>query len=215
MQQYHDDIHYRGYQEFASFLLQHFKGPRMTIIGGVGSGCSTGAVAQYLRAAGVEVSLHGIQPFGSVTFHSEHVEDPGIIIAGIGSAIPFKNVRPEVYDHIHWISFNYSSAGAVGLLKDHGIFAGLSTGACYTVGKWCRQQTIDEPCLFMGADMGHRYLGSVFQEARMDWAKSLSPNVISNINHIQMPWSTLHWNRRTAWQAEAIDAHEFASVVNV
>lgn len=199
MQQYHDDIHYLGYKELADLILENFDTPKLTLVGGVGSGCSTGAIATYLRDAGVDVTLHGIQPFGSVTFNSEHVDDPGIIIAGIGSAIPFKNVRYDVYDYIHWVSFSYCSMGAVSLLQNHGIFSGLSTGACHTVANWCAKQDSGNPCLFIGADTGHRYVETVFQSRGNDNdIGPLRPIKIIDMESMEMPWSVINWKRRTS-----------------
>ena len=197
MQQYHDDIHYYGYREFAQQLIECFDSPALTVIGGVGSGCSTGATAGYLRQAGVEVELHGVQPFGSVTFQSEHVDDPGIIIAGIGSAIPFKNVHYPLYDQIHWISFDYSCIGAVSLLQRHGIFAGLSSGACHCVAQWrCRQNTA-APCVFIAADTGHRYLEPVFK-SRLNATDldQLAPRQIDSPGELSLPWCVMPWQRR-------------------
>ncbi len=197
MQQYHDEIHYLGYQEFSNLIINNFDSPQMTIVGGVGSGCSTGAITTFLREAGVATELHGIQPFGSMTFNSQHIEDPGIIIAGIGSAIPFKNVRYELYDHIHWISFDYSSAGANHLLKKYGIFAGLSSGSCYTVANWCHSD-FKHPCLFIAADMGHRYIEPVFQnQSNYPDPETLQPLIVNSPEQMQLPWSCIKWARNS------------------
>lgn len=72
------------------------------MVGGVGSGASTGGVIEYLRQKDPTVQLVGLQPFGSVTFGSESFSDPEAIIAGIGSSIPFDNVHHELYDAVHW-----------------------------------------------------------------------------------------------------------------
>ncbi|MET1255645.1 pyridoxal-phosphate dependent enzyme [Aliikangiella maris] len=198
MQQYHDDIHYEGYREFAELIIQHFDYPEISIVGGVGSGCSTGAIATYLRDMGMKVNLHGIQPFGSVTFQSDHLEDPGIIIAGIGSAIHFNNVRHHLYNYIHWISFDYSAIGAINLLKQHGIFAGLSSGSGYTVGKWLNQNS-NTPCLFIAADTGHRYTKPVFQDfanEQVDLNEPLAPTLIHSIKQLKLPWSYMPWQEQ-------------------
>lgn len=199
MQQYHDDIHYRGYQEFADLIASAFDGSPITLVGGVGSGCSTGAATQFLRQKGIDTIVHGVQPFGSVTFGAEHVDDPDIIIAGIGSAIPFRNVRHTLYDHIHWISFAHSLSGTVALLKRHGIFAGLSSGSCHTVANWCRRHDPDRPCLFIAADTGHRYLDPVFRRhqeaADID---GLTPKRIDSMDALTLPWCVMDWEQR-AW----------------
>ncbi len=198
MQQYHDDIHYLGYQEFAKTIADNFPEDKLTLVGGVGSGCSTGATAKFLRKMGKEVALHGVQPFGSITFDSTHVEDPDIIIAGIGSSIEFKNVRAEFYDYIHWISFDYSRHGAIELLKKHGVFAGLSAGSCYTVANWCAPMLDkQQPCIFIAADMGHRYFEPVFQTHEL--AKPVSklfPTMINDVQQLQLDWCAMPWQRK-------------------
>ncbi|CAM5447938.1 pyridoxal-phosphate dependent enzyme [Streptomyces violaceorubidus] len=109
MRQYHDDIHYLGYEAVAERIHDRIGGDRLTFVGGVGSGASTGALTHYLRKRSVDVRLVGVQPYGSVTFGSEHVADPEIIIAGIGSSIPFGNVRHDLYDVLHWLAFDAPS----------------------------------------------------------------------------------------------------------
>tara|TARA_R110002050_G_scaffold287204_1_gene438259 strand:- start:310 stop:1344 length:1035 start_codon:yes stop_codon:yes gene_type:complete len=210
MQQYHDDIHYLGYQEFAKVIAKNFSAQKLTLVGGVGSGCSTGATAQYLRAMDKDLTLHGVQPFGSITFNSSHVEDPDIIIAGIGSSIEFKNVRAEFYDYIHWISFDYSRNGVIELLKKHGVFAGLSAGACYTVANgFAASLDEQQPCIFIAADMGHRYFEPVFQTYQQ--AKPVSelfPITINKIDDLKLDWCVMPWHRqpfnKPINQAEAI-----------
>lgn len=162
MQQYHDDIHYGGYREFAQLIKEQLNVDNLTVVGGVGSGCSTGGLATGLKELGVDVKLCGVQPFGSVTFGAEHVNDPEIIVAGIGSAIEFLNVRHNLYYSINWISFDYSLSGTIDLIKKHAIFAGLSTGSAWYVGKLEKRKHPNTPCLIIAPDTGHRYVDSVY-----------------------------------------------------
>ncbi len=136
MRQYHDDIHYLGYRPVAELVRRELGTDGLTVVGGVGTGASTGALARYLREADPEVELVGVQPFDSVTFGSEHVHDPEIIIAGIGSSIPFGNVAHELYDTVHWMGFEAAPAGSVALLREHAVFAGLSAGSAYLAARW-------------------------------------------------------------------------------
>ena len=150
-----------------------------------------------LRTHDDAVRLVGIQPFGSVTFGCAHVEDPGIIIAGIGSSIPFRNVRHALYDEVHWVSFDYGLAGAVALLREHAIFAGLSTGCCYLAAHREAERHPDRTVLFISPDTGHRYAEAVF--ARHDEAKdirALAPRIVSHPDELALPWSVMAWNRR-------------------
>jgi cysteine synthase A len=136
MRQYHDDIHCLGYHEVADRITAAFPHSPLTVVGGVGSGASTGGLVERLRATDPSVRLVGVQPFGSVTFGSQDHHDPEAIIAGIGSSIVFDNVRHHLYDTVHWMDFTHAMSGAVSLLREHAVFAGLSTGAGYLAGTY-------------------------------------------------------------------------------
>ncbi|MEV6956886.1 pyridoxal-phosphate dependent enzyme [Streptomyces sp. NPDC051183] len=202
MRQYHDDLHYLGYRAVAHRIREATGADGLTVVGGVGSGASTGALARYLRADGegpADVELVGVQPYGSVTFGAEHVSDPEIIIAGIGSSIPFGNVSHELYDTLHWISFDAALAGSVDLLRRHAVFAGLSTGAGYLAARHERERSPGRTVLFIAADTGHRYVDTVYarhgEAARI---ADLAPREVSDQSQLTLPWSRMHWNRAAA-----------------
>lgn len=190
MRQYHDAIHYAGYREVAEQVDRDLPAGALTIIGGVGTGASTGALAGYLRTAGRDVTLVGIQPFGSVTFGAEHTTDPDMIIAGIGSSIEFGNVRHDLYDRIHWISFDHARAGAVALLRDTGIFAGLSSGAAYLAAGWERTRAAGQTVVFVAPDTGHRYVPAVFAaHPDVKDITGLAPHEVAGGDDVRLPWS--------------------------
>lgn len=194
MRQYHDGIHYYGYRDVAHVLDEQLPPGAVTLVGGVGSGASTGALATYLREAGRDVSVTGVQPFGSVTFGSEHVPDPDMIIAGIGSAIEFRNVRHELYDRIHWVNFDCALSGAVGLLRETGIFAGLSAGAAYLCTLWERRRGNERTYVFIAADTGHRYVENAYaHHRRAADIDALEPHEITSLDELRHPWSTASW----------------------
>ncbi|QNE78582.1 pyridoxal-phosphate dependent enzyme [Streptomyces finlayi] len=199
MRQYHDAVHYEGYRECAELLSGALPEGPVTVVGAVGTGASTGGLAQALRAAGRTVRLVGVQPFGSVTFGSEQFNDPEAIIAGIGSSIPFRNVRHELYDTVHWLDFRHAMAGAVGLLRQHAVFAGLSAGGAHLVASWEAARHPGHLHLVLGADTGHRYAERVFSrhaEAR-DMA-ALRPLPIGSLAELRPPWSVMEWAKRAA-----------------
>ncbi|RLL65989.1 pyridoxal-phosphate dependent enzyme [Streptomyces sp. Z26] len=195
MRQYHDGIHRYGYREVARTLDRELPyGQPLTLVGGVGSGASTGALAGYLREAGRDVALVGVQPFGSVTFGSEHVADPDMIIAGIGSAIEFGNVRHELYDRVHWVNFDCALSGAVRLLRDSGIFAGLSTGAAHLAARWELRRDDSRVHVFVAADTGHRYVDSAYaHHGRAPDLDTLAPHEVASLRELRHPWSTARW----------------------
>ncbi|MGA5170036.1 MULTISPECIES: pyridoxal-phosphate dependent enzyme [Streptomyces] len=197
MRQYHDSIHYLGYRDVADLIGKEVPEGALALVGGVGTGASTGAIATYLREAGRDVTLVGVQPFGSVTFGAEHVSDPDMIIAGIGSSIPFRNVRHELYDRIHWVNFDYAMSGAVELLRASGIFAGLSAGAAYLATLWERRRDDSRTYVFLAADTGHRYVDSAY--AHHDRARGLGamrPHEVTERQELRHPWSTMDWPPR-------------------
>ncbi|MEH6421383.1 pyridoxal-phosphate dependent enzyme [Pseudomonas sp. CGJS7] len=196
MQQYHDDIHYHGYEPVAEQIRAATGDAPLSIVGGVGSGCSTGGLACALREREPSLQLIGVQPFGSMTFGCEHIEDPGIIIAGIGSSIAFRNVRHHLYDQVHWVSFDYGLSGSVALLREHAVFAGLSTGCCYLVARREAQLHPRRNVVFLAADTGHRYVEGVFAhyESALD-LDGLKPTPIDSLEQLALPWSAMAWNR--------------------
>lgn len=196
MRQYHDPIHYLGYAELAERVRATVPAGPLTLVGSVGTGASTGGLAQSLRAHR-EVRLIGVQPFGSVTFGSERFTDSEAIIAGIGSAIPFDNVRHTLYDRVHWLDFTHAMAATVGLLRDHAVFAGLSTGAAHLVAGWEARRAPERTYLVIGADTGHRYTAKVFERHReaLDPA-GLAPVELVSLDELTPPWSAMEWRRR-------------------
>lgn len=194
MRQYHDDVHHLGYRAVASSITAALGPEPLTLVGGVGSGASTGGLAGYLRRDRPDTTLVGVQPFGSITFGSEHVSDPEIIIAGIGSSIPFGNVVHARYDVLHWTAFHAALSGSVDLLRRHAVFAGLSTGAAYLAARWERRRDPTRTVLFVAADTGHRYVDTVFarhQEA--PGIDTLAPREVVDTAHLARPWSRMEW----------------------
>ncbi|MCP9943909.1 pyridoxal-phosphate dependent enzyme [Streptomyces somaliensis] len=195
MRQYHDSIHYHGYRDVAATIDREVPEGPLTLVGGVGTGASTGALTTYLREMGRDVSLVGVQPFGSVTFGAEHVSDPDMIIAGIGSAIEFRNVRRELYDRIHWVNFDHALSGAVELLRASGVFAGLSAGAAYLAAHWERRRDTSRTHVFIAADTGHRYVDNAYSKhAEARDVDTLKPHEVTSLEEVRHPWSTASWS---------------------
>ncbi|WP_433274646.1 pyridoxal-phosphate dependent enzyme [Actinosynnema sp. CS-041913] len=197
MRQYHDPVHYLGYAELAGLVRAALDPGPLAVVGSVGTGASTGGLVRELREHDADVRLVGVQPFGSVTFGSERFADPDAIIAGIGSAIPFDNVRHDLYDRVHWLDFQHAMAATVALLRDHAVFAGLSTGAANLVAGWEAARHPDRTHLVIGADTGHRYTARVFARHReaLDPA-DLEPVEIGSLDDLAPPWSAMDWQRR-------------------
>ncbi|GAA1581680.1 MULTISPECIES: pyridoxal-phosphate dependent enzyme [Streptomyces] len=198
MQQYHDDVHYLGYERVAHTVVKELGSDGVTLVGGIGTGASTGAMSRYLRAASAGVRVAGIQPFGSRSFGSEAVPLDGFIIAGIGSGIRFDNIDYSAYDDIHWLDFSVSAAGCRHLLSTTGVFAGLSAGASWQVSRHIRAAEPDgNPIVFLAADPGHRYVERVFPpDGPLTEDPAYSPRTITDFSEMAGPWCTMRWDRR-------------------
>ncbi|WP_346776627.1 pyridoxal-phosphate dependent enzyme [Streptomyces sp. HNM0574] len=213
MRQYHDPVHLSGYREFAELAEKALPGGELTVVGAVGTGASTGGLTRALRGRGRAVRLVGVQPFGSVTFGSEGFRDPDALIAGIGSSVPFGNVRHELYDTLHWLDFRHAMAGAVSLLRAHAVFAGLSTGAAHLAARWEAAQHPGGTYLVLGADTGHRYTERVFaRHTEAPDPHTLRPARIEALDALRPPWSVMRWQGRPAPEAARLPAHETAQV---
>ncbi|WP_046731290.1 pyridoxal-phosphate dependent enzyme [Streptomyces humi] len=200
MRQYHDRIHYRGYEHAAKSMMKQLDVPELVLVGGVGSGASTGGLATALRRHGVDARLLGIQPFGSVSFASQDVEDPEFLIAGLGSGIHFGNIDYDAYDDIHWIDFTYARSGSIELLREHGVFAGLSSGAAYAVAEWqASRHGFDDgrPVVFVTPDTGHRYVHTVFEDPDSAVVRDSDryPLVVTEPVELRLPWCRTDWKR--------------------
>lgn len=203
MQQYHDPVHYLGYTEVAELVQTAFPDTQLTIVASVGTGASSAGLILRLRERDPAVQLVGVEPFGSVSFGAERFSDPEAIIAGIGSTIRNQNIRHELYDQLHWVSFRYAMAGAIALLRDHAVFAGLSTGAAYLATAWEAQRRSERTYLLIGADTGHRYVEQVFARHReADDPSLLAPVEIESLDNLTPPWSVMPWRRRVYQASE-------------
>jgi cysteine synthase A len=197
MQQYHDEIHYAGYRRIAAILADAFDPGTLSVVGSVGSGCSSGGLVEPLRGANPSIELVGVQPFGSVTFGSEHIADPGMLSAGLGTSIRFRNVKHHLYDRMHWVSYRYACAATIALLRRHAIFAGLSSGCAFLAARFEAQRQPARNVVFICADTGHRYVEQVFaHHADTPEIGEFMPLEVDSPARIEMPWSTMPWNRR-------------------
>ncbi|WKD60320.1 Cysteine synthase A [Corynebacterium ciconiae DSM 44920] len=120
-----------------------------------------------------------VEPFGSVSFGSEHIADPAMLIAGIGSSIAFGNIRHDIFDAVHWVSSEVAASGCSNLLQHTGLFVGLSSGAAYVAAEYehaAGSPRADHATVFLCPDTGHRYVESI-----------MGHNCVSSSPHVALP----------------------------
>lgn len=200
MQQYHNRIHYEGYRQIGAQIAELIRREGMlttvNLVSPVGSGASSAGLHSGLTMNGTAVHLTGIQPFGSISFGSENISDPDILVAGIGSAIHFGNINYNVFDDIHWITAAIARHGAISLLADTGIFSGFSSGASYVVGRHIANLKKDILTLIICPDMGYRY-STLLSETDLCSPGVTEPVWISSLDKLAPPWSAMHWAGRS------------------
>ncbi len=164
MRQYHDDIHYLGYEAVAELI--HYgpvatHSPRRRR----GLGASTGALAHYLSKRSVDVRPRGRPAVRECHLRQRARADPEIIIAGIGSSTasatsattsttPCTASRPTPPSPA-------ASTCCVGTPYSR---------ACppepHTSPPGERREEPGRTALFIAADTGHRYVDTVFARHR-------------------------------------------------
>lgn len=204
MRQYHDPIHDEGYVPLGGeigAILSRRGFRHVRLVAAVGSGVSSFALGEGISTT-MTVSRVGVQPFGSITFGASHVDDPEIIIAGIGSSIPFGNVRHEAYDVVHWCSHAVACSATVELMRRHALFAGLSSGAAWAAARHEAEQAghgADErtATLWVAPDTGHRYVDAVHaRHAQFAPLDDFAPQHVETLEDLVKPWSRMEWGRR-------------------
>lgn len=202
MRQYHDPIHDAGYRPIGAAIGAALRGAgeqQVDLVAPVGSGVSSHALAEGVRQSGLDGSLIGVQPFGSVTFASDHVADPDMLIAGIGSSIPFGNVRHPSYDVVHWIAHTVAASAGCELMRRHALFAGLSTGAAYAAARHEHRSDGARATLLVAPDTGHRYAESLrAHHPQLEGLSGFTPLTVTDPALMERPWSRIEWGGRGA-----------------
>ncbi|WP_029006246.1 pyridoxal-phosphate dependent enzyme [Azorhizobium doebereinerae] len=198
--QYSNPDNARAYAEPAD-QLRAALGDRLTLVGTVGSGGSTGGMAARLRATGAACRLVGVDTFHSVLFGQP---DGPRLLRGLGNSLLPPNVDHAAYDEIHWVSAEAGFNATRHLMQAEAVFAGPTTGAAHLVARWHAAAHPDETVVFVGADEGHRYLATVYDR---DWlaAAGLRPDAPLPAQPVAAPrpaaaggdWACFAWNRRS------------------
>lgn len=201
MCQYHDPGHQLGYVPVARNLAEVLRArgaEKVSLVAPIGTGASSAALCGGLREAGLRVNAVAVEPFGSVTFGAESVPDPDMLIAGIGSAIEFENVRHDIFDVVHWISCSLAVAGARALMSRHAIFGGLSAGAAYVAaGHEHRRAKRSEYTVSVCPDTGHRYVPllarATGEEVDVDAIQPVESHRSDLPESLRLPWTRAMW----------------------
>jgi cysteine synthase len=170
------------------------------VVATTGSGGSSCGLARYIRRFFPEMTLVGIDTFGSVLFGQPAGPRP---FRGLGNSILPGNLNHTAFDWVHWLGANEGFHAASTLLRNTGLKRGPTSGAAYLVAKWYAEQFPDKRVLAVFPDDGARYEHTVFNplwmEANGYKAESLagSPVLIEHPMEANCGWAMMNWRRRT------------------
>jgi cysteine synthase A len=130
--QYDNPWHRESYHKTATAMLQAV-GRLDVVVCPVGTGSSSGGIAEGCRRSGRDVSLVGVDLRGSVLFGLPGGERH---VRGMGNGIRPANLVHANYDEVHWLSDAAVVSGLRDLAATHGLQAGPTSGAAWLVARW-------------------------------------------------------------------------------
>lgn len=200
--QYDNPDNPAAYAPVAEMINRTVRAPDY-MVGPVGSGGSTGGLAQALRRDRPALRLVGVDTHGSVIFGAA---DAPRTLRGLGSSIHPGNVRHTAYDEVHWVTAPEAFHATHELFRRHGLFMGPTSGASFQVAAWSARRNPDRKVVMVLPDEGYRYQSTVYSDEwlrRQDLvptAGSDSPILVDDPAGIPGSWCRLAWNRRTLAQ---------------
>lgn len=149
------------------------------LISGAGTGGTISGVAQYLKEQNPEVTIVGVDPYGSAYykyFHTGEFDEDEIypyLTEGAGEDILAKNMDFDLVDDYIRVDDKETMQMARRLAREEGIFAGQSSGLAMTGGlNWLRAQgetlTESDIAVIILPDSGFRYLRKTYND---DWMR--------------------------------------------
>lgn len=197
--QYDNPCNPGAYGSFAAQLVGSL-GHIDCLVGTVGSGGSMCGTANYLRDLYPELTVVGVDTFGSVLFGQP---DRPRKLRGLGNSIYPKNLDHKVFDEVHWVKAAEAFLATRLLHRTTSLFCGPTSGAAWMVAaQWARQHPKAKVvCIF--PDDGYRYIDSVYNDGYLAAndlnLETLPPGPIE-VGHPLAAgpnWSWMQWSRRS------------------
>jgi len=192
--QYDNEDNGQAYANVGKNLMSAF-GQKMILVAPVGSGGASCGITKALRAVGVDCILVGVDTFNSILFGQ--VDGPRKL-RGLGNTIMPRNLKHELFDHVHWIGSDLADHYTRKLYKTTGHFRGPTTGAAFAVAKYMAKKYPCENVVFLSPDDGYRYLHSTYAS---DIQCRIEDNVIPveitspNAYAVGTEWACMAWER--------------------
>jgi cysteine synthase A len=188
-----------AYGSFAAQLIGSL-GHIDCLVGTVGSGGSMCGTATYLRDLYPELTVVGVDTFGSVLFGHP---DKSRKLRGLGNSIFPKNLDHKVFDEVHWVTAAEAFLATRLLHRKTALFCGATSGAAWMVASnWAKRHTHAKVvCIF--PDDGYRYVDTVYNDSYLAandlYLETLPPGPLE-VDHPRAAgpvWSSMQWSRRS------------------
>ena len=196
-----------SYEPFAEQLIESAK--RIDcLVAPVGSGGSSCGTARFLRQKFADVTLVGVDTFGSVLFGQPDLPRK---LRGLGNSLFPRNLDHTAFDEIHWVSAAEANLATRRLHQETTLFRGATSGASWMVAQdWAaRHPQAKVVCVF--PDEGYRYMDSVYDDEYLHknglWISDLPrcPYEVLDPLDAGPEWSFMRWSRRSYRQATGHD----------
>jgi cysteine synthase len=182
--------------------LAHAAGRIDCLVGSVGSGGSVCGTSSYLRLLFPELTVIGVDTFGSVIFgHS----DMGArrTLRGLGNSVIPPLVDHAAFDWVHWVDGAEAFQATRQLHRKHALYMGPTSGAAYLVADWWAREHPDKLTAVILPDEGHRYEDTVYRDSWlkangiMDRRQVSSPREVDRPRDGDVSWCFCPWGRRS------------------
>lgn len=201
IRQYDNPLNAQAYAPLAEAILQAH-GPRLNLVAAVGSGGSSVGLATALRARGAQLHMTGVDTFNSVLFG---LPDGKRSLRGLGNSVMPGILDHTQFDEVHWLDGETGNRAAMRLHRDHALFCGPTSGAAWHVARHVAARSDRVPTVFIAADTGYRYQGSIYAG---EWAAGAHAGTVGTPIRVTHPsqvdaggaWACMPWGRRSLVQ---------------
>ncbi|ALA18516.1 MULTISPECIES: PLP-dependent cysteine synthase family protein [unclassified Chelatococcus] len=199
-QQYDNPDNPRAYARLAELLVRTL-GAVDCLVGPVGSGGSICGTSAFLREVFPAMRTVAVDTHRSVLFgHAAGSR----LLRGLGNSLVPQNVDHSAFDEVHWVGGLQAFAATRRLHREHGFFAGPTSGAAILVASWHARRHPDQLTVVILPDEGHRYQDTVHND---DWlsalpgwpaAEAAGPLELQHLAPLgEATWTCIAWQRRS------------------
>ncbi len=212
--QYDNPCNPGAYSPFASQLIETL-GEVDCLVGTVGSGGSMCGTGKYLREFFPEMTMVGVDTFGSVLFGQR---DGPRQLRGLGNSLLPKNLDHSMFDEVHWVTAAEAYRATRLLHRQTSLFCGGTSGAAWMVAAWWAKMHPKAKVACILPDDGVRYIYTIYDNNYLVSSGLYLPELPNAPRLVDAPedagpsWSRIEWGRRAHEETTGISSANLAAV---